>query len=73
MDTRNGVDLSKYRFERAEAVLKTAQNNLTGGDTNSSVNRSYYAIFYGMLAVTSKDGFEASKHSSIISYFRKIT
>ena len=71
MDTRRNLDLSKYRFERAEAVLKTSEENFISGDTNSSANRSYYAIFYGMLAVTLLDGFSASKHSSIISYFRR--
>ncbi|MBR2208805.1 MAG: HEPN domain-containing protein [Synergistaceae bacterium] len=71
MDTRGGLALSKYRFERAEETLKAAKSNFDNNFFNESVTRSYYAIFYGMLAVTSKDGFEASKHSSVISYFRK--
>ena len=71
MDTRRGVDLSKYRFERAEETLNAAINNLDNGFNNESATRSYYAIFYGMVAVTLLNGFNASKHSSIISYFRK--
>ena len=71
MDTRRDIDLSKYRFERAEETLTTAINNLRNNDPNASLNRSYYAVFYGMLSVTILDGFSASKHSSVISYFRK--
>ena len=71
MDTRRNLDLSKYRFERAEETLNAAKNNLDNGFNNESVTRSYHAIFYGMLAVTLLDGFSASKHSSIISYFRR--
>ncbi|MBQ6774873.1 MAG: HEPN domain-containing protein [Synergistaceae bacterium] len=70
MDVRRDIDLSKYRFERAEETLTTA-DNLCHNDPNASLNRSYYAVFYGMLAVTILDGFSASKHSSVISYFRR--
>ena len=71
MDTRRGAELSKYRFERALRTLEEAKNNFYLGSYNLSANRAYYAIFYGMLAVTANDGFEASKHSSVSSYFRK--
>ncbi|MBR0080705.1 MAG: HEPN domain-containing protein [Synergistaceae bacterium] len=71
MDKGINLDLSKYRFERAKTTLDTAKNIFDYGDTNASANRSYYAVFYAMLAVTSLDGFEASKHSSVISYFNR--
>ena len=63
------LDLSKYRFERANKILKVSKRDLEYGDYNESVSRSYYAIFYALLSVTELDGFESAKHSGIISYF----
>jgi len=37
----------------------------------ASINRSYYAIFHGMRAVTALSGFDSSKHSGIIAYFNQ--
>jgi hypothetical protein len=37
----------------------------------SSVNRSYYAIFHALRAVTALDGFDASKHSGVIAYINR--
>ena len=62
-------DLSKYRFEHAEEEIEISKSLLRDGHTNTSVSRSYYAIFYTLLAVTELDGFEAAKYSAVISYF----
>jgi hypothetical protein len=35
------------------------------------VNRSYYAIFHALRAVTALDGFDSSKHSGVISYINR--
>ncbi|MBQ7216098.1 MAG: HEPN domain-containing protein [Synergistaceae bacterium] len=70
MDERSCLDLSMYRFDKALTTLRTARANLNdAGDPDSSVNRSYYAVFYAMLSVTALDGFESNKHSEVISYF----
>ena len=63
------LDLSKYRFEHAKEEIEISKNLLRDGHTNTSASRSYYAIFYALLAVTELDGFEAAKHSAVISYF----
>ena len=63
------LDLSKYRFEHAEEEVEISKSLLRDGHSNTSVSRSYYAIFYALLAVTELDGFEAAKHSAVISYF----
>ncbi len=41
------------------------------GKLNSSVNRSYYAIFHAVRAVVALDGFDSKKHKGIISYFNR--
>lgn len=35
----------------------------------TSLNRSYYAVFYAMRAVNVLEGFDSSKHSGVIAYF----
>ena len=62
------IDLSKYRFERALEDLKTAEDNLHAGSYRASANRSYYAVFHALRAVTALDQFDSGKHSGIIAY-----
>jgi len=64
-------DLSKYRVSTALDLLEVSKANIDI-DTKSSVNRSYYAIYTAMRAVLALDGFDAKKHSGIISEFRKL-
>lgn len=71
MDERIRLALSQYRFEKALKFLGTSHEILKNGDTDSSANRAYYAVFYAMLSVTALDGFESSKHSGVISYFNQ--
>ena len=66
-------DLSIYRYERAEKELKTAGELLHGDNIAASVNRSYYAVFHLLRAVTALDGFDSRKHSGIIAYFNRIS
>ena len=62
------VDLSRYRLERAKDDLKTARDNFNEGSYRASVNRSYYAIFHALRAITALDQFDSGKHSGIIAY-----
>ena len=65
------MELSKYRFARAGEDLRDAKMLLDAKSYKSSVNRSYYAIFHTLRAITALDGFDASKHSSVIAYVNK--
>jgi hypothetical protein len=65
------IELSKYRFSRAKEVLHDAETMLKEKSFASSVNRSYYAIFHALRAVTALDGFDASKHSGVIAYINR--
>ena len=55
----------------ARQALLTAQSNLDAGDLVSSVNRSYYAIFYAANALLERDGLQRSKHSGVLALFRE--
>lgn len=65
------IQLSKYRFDKAKEVLRDAETLLCQKSFASSVNRSYYAIFHALRAVSALDGFDSSKHSGIIAYINR--
>ena len=62
------TDLSKYRLETAKDDLATAKKNFDDASYRASVNRSYYAIFHALRALTALDQFDSGKHSGIIAY-----
>ena len=63
--------LSEYRLNRAREDLKAAIGNHQAGFYKAAINRSYYAIFHAIRAVNILDGFDASKHSSVIAHFNQ--
>lgn len=63
--------LSAYRLNRAEEDIEVAVSNHQSGFYKAAINRSYYAIFYAIRAVNILDGFDASKHSSVIAHFNQ--
>ena len=67
----NKKDLSNYRLERAKEDLKNAYVNFDNELYKGAVNRAYYSIFHALRAVNILDGFDASKHSSVIAHFNK--
>lgn len=63
-------DLIQYRMERAKETLRDARLLYeNGGSPNSVVNRSYYAIFYAVLALFVTIDVEPSKHSGVVAKF----
>ena len=48
------TDLSRYRLEKAAEDMETAEENLTAGRYRASINRSYYAVFHALRAVTAR-------------------
>lgn len=63
--------LCKYRLERAWEDLCAAEHDHQAGYYKAAINRSYYAIFHSIRAVNILDGFDASKHSSVIAHFNQ--
>ena len=59
-----------HRLEQAEESLKDAKVLLDAGRSpRSIINRSYYAMFYAVLALLQKIGKVPHKHSGAISLF----
>lgn len=65
------IQLSQYRLARAKEAYHDSETLLNQKSFASSVNRSYYAIFHALRAVTALDGFDSSKHSGVISYMNR--
>lgn len=57
---------------RAREMLQVAQANLEDGFYGSAINRAYYAIFYAASALLLTKGETKSKHSGVISTFRRL-
>lgn len=61
----------KTLMERAKRYIKSAGILLKDGDFDSSVSRSYYAMFYAAEAVLLTKNLKFSSHRSVISLFGK--
>src|SRR3990172_675072 len=58
-------------MENAREMLDAAKSNLENDFYTTSVNRSYYAVFYAANALLATLGEARSKHSGVISLFRQ--
>ena len=65
------VNLAKVRLEHAKQCIMSARSLIEIEDYKGASNRSYYAIFHSIRAVNILDGFDASKHSSVIAHFNQ--
>ncbi len=54
--------LVAYRLEQAEEAIRSAETLLASGLHRDSVNRSYYAMFYAVLALLITRELGTSKH-----------
>ena len=66
--------LLAYRLREAKETLSDVKTLLDShGTTRTIINRSYYAIFYGVLALFIKEGTDirSSKHAGVIGMFDK--
>lgn len=70
MDERH-KDLSKHRFQQTQRSLASAKLLINAGDFEGAANRTYYAVFHGMRSILALDEKDFSKHSGVISYFRR--
>jgi uncharacterized protein (UPF0332 family) len=65
------LELAFFRIDQATECLKNAEINMEADLFKGAANRSYYCIFHSIRAVLALDRFDSTKHSGIISAFRK--
>ena len=62
--------LIKYRMEQASKAIEDALCLEAGkGSPRSIINRTYYAMFYAVLALLLREGKSYAKHSGVIGAF----
>ena len=71
MDDRR-TELVKYRLDKALKNISIADVCVREEDYETAANRSYYAVFHAMRAVLAYDDIQKTKHSGIISEFRRL-
>jgi uncharacterized protein (UPF0332 family) len=71
MMTDNIRALVSYRLEQAGESLAAGKLLLEQGLFRPSINRSYYAMFYSVLALLTTRREETSKHARAIALFDK--
>lgn len=62
-------DYISFRLEKARKTLEDAKILANSQSWNSSVNRLYYACFYAVIAVLSKNDLESHTHMGAKSQF----
>lgn len=64
-------DLIKYRLQQAENTIKEVEFQIEHNFYQIAINRIYYGMFYGLLALALKKEFRTSKHNQLIGWFNK--
>ena len=64
-------ELIKYRVSKAKETMDDAFAALEENRLRTANNRIYYAIFYIVSALATKDGFSTSKHLQLMGWFNR--
>ena len=70
-DMNKDMELAKYRFSLAEETYKSAKMCFDNGFYRDCINRSYYAVFYGVRAVLALESIDFKRHKDVVAYFNK--
>jgi uncharacterized protein (UPF0332 family) len=71
LTSENIKALVRYRLEQADESLQAASILMEKKLLRPAINRSYYAMYYAVLALLAIEKKETSKHSGVISLFDK--
>ena len=61
--------LIRYRLDQSHECVQEVDFLVQNGKYKTAVNRIYYGMFYSLLALGLKYGFETSKHLQLIGWF----
>ncbi|MEW5766828.1 MAG: HEPN domain-containing protein [bacterium] len=71
MKSEDAKALISYRMERSKESIQAAEIMLENGMLASSMNRTYYAMFYAVQALLVLHGVSFSKHGQVKGYFNR--
>jgi uncharacterized protein (UPF0332 family) len=69
MLTKKIIELSDFRFQKSQDLLKQARILLDNRMFDGSINRSYYSIFYAIRAILGLVNLDSTKHSGVLALF----
>ncbi|GHT19272.1 UPF0332 protein [Bacteroidia bacterium] len=69
LDPESIAALVAYRMQRAKETLLEADTLIKGQFYNAAVNRLYYACYYAVIALLSKNGISAQTHQGVKQMF----
>lgn len=61
--------LINYRLVQSRECVEEVAFQIKNGKYKTAVNRIYYGMFYSLLALSLKYGFETSKHLQLLGWF----
>lgn len=70
-DIDKDIELSKYRYSLAKQTYNNAKMCFDNGFYRDCINRSYYAVFYAIRAVSALDSIDFKRHKDVVAYFNK--
>lgn len=70
-DVNKDIELSKYRYSLAKQTYSSAKMCFDNGFYRDCINRSYYAVFYGIRAVLALESIDFKRHKDVVAYFNK--
>ena len=70
MTQPDDIVLAEYSLEKSDKALLAAEE-IAEKEYQTSLNRSYYAVFYIVLALGYLDGFKTGKHPQLMGWFNK--
>jgi len=62
-------DYIKYRIRRANETIQETHTHIENKFWNTAINRMYYACFYAISALLTKEKIEVSSHSGVRQKF----
>jgi len=68
---KTAMEMSRYRFERAEQMLKASHTAYGQDDWVTANNRAYYCFFHAMRSVLALEIKDFKRHSAVISHFNQ--
>lgn len=70
-DLNKGIELANYRLSLAEETYRNAKMCFDNGFYRDCINRSYYAVFYGVRAILALENTDFKRHKDVVAYFNK--
>lgn len=65
VEDKDRIELIKYRLQQADEAIADVELLIDNGRYRSAVNRIYYGLFYSLISLGMKEGFESSEHSQL--------